>query len=393
VLKAMMIRTVTLGVLLSSVAACGGGQDGAEARQEAAIPVEVAAAQWHDVPEAIEIGGTVRARATAVLTSRIMGEVREVRVLPGARVRRGQVLAVLDGRELSANRERAEAMLAAARQSHAAAEADRAAADAALALAEATHARIARLHGSKSATPQELDEAEAALSGARARANAAAAALSAAASSISGARSAAEAGRVAAGYSQITAPFDGLVTDTHVDPGVMTMPGTPVLTVEQAGESRVEVRLDEARAARINWDAAPIVRLDAVAAPIEGKVVERAHALDAAHTVIVKIALPDDAIADARTGMFARVAFSGPARRGLTIPADALLQRGQLDAVFEVENDRAIYRVVEAGERSGDLVEIRAGLSPGDRVVRKPAASLADGMAVTSRETPTGGQR
>jgi membrane fusion protein, multidrug efflux system len=385
----MMMRTFTVLVVMSGVAACGGRDHGAEARNAIAVPVTVAEAQGQSLPEAIEIGGTLRARATAVLTSRIIGDVRDVRVLPGARVTRGQVLATLDGRELAANRARADAMAAAALQSHAAAAADRAAADAALALATATHARIVRLHATKSATAHELDEAEAALTGARARADAAAASLAAASSNISGASAAADAAQVAAGYSRITAPFDGRVTEKHVDPGMMTMPGTPVLTVEQAGEYHVEVRMDDARAARIDWEIAPAVRLDGVPGPIAGRVVERAHALDAAHTVIVKVALPADAVADARTGMFARVSFSGPSRQGLAIPVDALIQRGQLDAVWVVQESaggddaRVVYRVVEAGERSADLVEIRAGLSPGERVVRRPPASLADGSTVT----------
>lgn len=384
-----MIRTLTLLALISGAASCGGADRSPDAHTAAPLPVTVAEARWQQLPESIEIGGTLRARSTAVLTSRIIGEVREVRVLPGARVKQGQILAVLDGRELAANRQRADAMAAAAHQSHSAADAERAAAESALALATATYARIERLHGTKSATAQELDEARAALTGAQARLNAATASLSAASSNISGATAAADAAQIAAGYSHITAPFGGRVTEKHVDPGMMTMPGTPVLTVEQAGEYRVEVRLDEARAARIDWDAAPAVRLDGVPEPIEGRVVERAQALDAAHTVVVKIVLPADAVTDARTGMFARVTFSGPSRRGLAIPADALMQRGQLDAVWAIQESgsgdaaRVLYRVVEAGARAGDQVEVRAGLSPGDRVVRQPAASLTDGAMVT----------
>jgi multidrug efflux pump subunit AcrA (membrane-fusion protein) len=380
-------RAIGVFVLAAGAAACGGSEQPAEARRLAPVPVAVAAAARRAVPEAIEVGGTVRAKQHAILTSRMVGQVREIRVLPGARVSRGQVLAVLDGREMDANRVRAAAMFSAATQGQTAAEAERDAADAALRLATATHARIARLKERNSATQQEFDEAEAALKAAQSRAAAAAANVAASRSNTEGARAAAEAAAVTSGYSRVTAPFDGVVTEKHIDPGVMAMPGTPILTVEQSGEPRVEVRLDESRAARVRWDVAPRVELDrpdGSTASVEGHVAERAHALDDAHTVVAKIAVGGEQV---RTGMFARVVFAGASRERLVVPEDALVRRGQLDAVFVIDGDAARYRVVEAGERSRGVVEVRAGLVEGERVVVRPPASLTDGAAVAVRAT------
>ena len=55
-----------------------------------------------DIADTFEAGGVVQARTTAVLTARILAPVREVRVTAGDRVRAGQTLVVLDGRDLSA---------------------------------------------------------------------------------------------------------------------------------------------------------------------------------------------------------------------------------------------------------------------------------------------------
>jgi multidrug efflux pump subunit AcrA (membrane-fusion protein) len=376
------LRVIGVAAAMGVAAACGGSEPSVEATRGPSVRVAVATAALRDMPERIEVGGTVRARQHAVLTSRMVGQVREVRVLPGARVSRGQVLAVLDGRVMDANRARASAMLTAATQGQAAAEAEHAAAQAGLRLAESTHGRIARLSERKSATRQELDEAEAALKAAQARATAAAANVAATRSNVEGARAAADGAAVASGYSRITAPFDGVVTEKHIDPGMMAMPGTPILTVEQAGEPRVEVRLDESRAARVRWEDAPRVELDRPdggTVSVAGQVAERAHALDDAHSVVAKVAVPGEQI---RTGMFARVVFAGPVRERLVVPEDALLRRGQLDAVFVVDGETARYRVVEAGERSAGLVEIRAGLIAGERVVTRPPASLTDGVRV-----------
>jgi RND family efflux transporter MFP subunit len=379
------IRLLAMMAMAAAGAGCGESDHATQARGAEPVKVSTAVVARHALAEPIEIGGTVRARQQAVLTSRIVGQVREIRVAPGDRVARGAVLAVLDGREMDANRTRADAMLAASAQQQAAAEAEQNAAAAALRLARLTHERVARLRERKSATAQELDEATAALSAAESRVSAAAAGLQAARASLEGARAGADAATVASGYSRIAAPFDGIVTEKHIDAGTMAMPGTPIATVEQTGEYRVEVRLDENRAARVNWDAAPRVQIDDPEGEptfAEGVVAERARALDDAHTVVVKVAVPG---ASLRSGMFARVIFSGPTVRRLAIPEEALVSRGQLDAVFVVEGETARYRVVEVGRRGAPLVEIRAGLSEGERVVASPLPSLVDGAPVEPR--------
>lgn len=386
-----MKQAAVFAMVAALSAACGGAHESPQAAEKPAVRVRAAAAQMQDLAERIEVGGTVKSRTVAVLTSRIVGQLREMAALPGTRVRRGTVLAVLDGREMDANRDRAEAMLAAATQAQAAAEAEKAAAEAGMTLATATHARVARLRERQAATPQELDEAQATLSGAEARVTGAAAAAQAARSNVAGARSAVEGARITAAYSRIVAPFDGVVTQRHLDEGAMTMPGTPVVTMEEIGGFEVEVMIDEARAARVDWTQAPRVTLagpGGADVTVAGRVVERAVALDAAHTVAIKVALPPDA--DLRTGMFARVALSGATRRALTVPADALVARGQLDAVFVVDGDRVKYRVIEAGQRTDGQVEVRAGLAAGERVVRGVPPALADGMRVSTDGEPVG---
>ena len=97
-----------------------------------------------DIADTFEAGGVVQARTTATITARILAPVSEVRVAPGDRVHAGQVLVVLDGRDLGAHARSARAAALAADQSAAAAASEQQAADAALALARATHERIVR---------------------------------------------------------------------------------------------------------------------------------------------------------------------------------------------------------------------------------------------------------
>jgi RND family efflux transporter MFP subunit len=364
------------------VQACSSGTETARAEPKEAIPVTVATVAMADIAETFEVGGVVRARTTATLTARILAPVREVRAVPGDRVRAGQVLVVLDGRDLAANARHARAVGAAAAQDVVAAASEREATEAALALARASHARIAGLHAKRSATPQELDDATAALRAAEARAAGAAARAQAALSGVEGARAASEAADTTATFSRITAPFDGVVTEKMVEPGNMAAPGTPLLRVEDTRRFRLDVRVDESRMGRISPGATVAIALDGGADDaervVDGTVTEVARAVDAdARSFLVKIELPPDP--GLRSGMFGRARFKTQPRRALTVPDAALVRRGQMTSVFVVEKDIARMRLVDV---SGAVV--LAGLSEGDVVIVRPPSNLTDGRRVAA---------
>jgi RND family efflux transporter MFP subunit len=344
------------------------------------IPVTVATVAIRDVADVFEAGGVVQARTTATLTARILAPVVEVRAAPGDRVRAGQVLIVLDGRDLAAQAHRARAAGTAAEQDVIAAAADRQSADAGLALARATHARIAGLQARRSATAQELDDATGGLRAAEARAASAAARAQATRSAVDAARAATDAAETTAAYARITAPFDGVVTAKLVEPGNMATPGTPLLRLEDTREFRLDVRVDGSRVAQVAPGAAAPVALDAgaddAARTLSGTVTEVSRAVDAdARTFLVKIALPADK--GLRSGMFGRARFSARPRRALMAPTGALVSRGQMTSVFVVDKDIARVRLVDV---RGD--EVLAGLSEGDVVVVSAPPSLSDGRRV-----------
>jgi RND family efflux transporter MFP subunit len=344
------------------------------------IPVTVATVAMSDLVDTFEVGGVVQARTTATIMARILAPVREVRAAPGDRVRAGQVLIVLDGRDLAAQARRARAAGVSADQDVIAAGSERQAADAAFALARATHARIAGLNAKRSATAQELDDATGALRAAEARATGAAARAHAAASAVEGARAASDAADTIETFSRIAAPFDGVVTEKLVEPGNMAAHGTPLMRVEDTRGFRLDVRVDESRTGQISPGATVPVSLDAgtdgTPRMVSGTVTEVGRAVDAdARAFLVKILLPADT--GLRSGMFGRAHFSARPRRALTVPAAALVQRGQITSVFVVENDVARVRLVNV---SG--AEVLAGLSDGEVVIVAAPPTLTDGRRV-----------
>jgi len=388
-----------VGALAIALWGCGGTPAGRPPAEAPAVAASVARVEMTDLTEPFEAGGVVRAKTTAVIVSRVMAEVREVRVKPGDRVRAGEPLVLLDGRELDALAARAEASLAAAQDGVRAVRANQTAAAAALRLATAWHDRVAALRSKNSATPQELDEAVARLREAQAGADGAAARVAEAEAAVHAARAGAEAARVSVAYTILTAPFSGIVAEKRVEAGNMASPGVPLLTVEDTRAFRLDVRLDESR---LDWIApgAPVeVLLDpppaagAGSAPLKGTVAEIERTLDpGGHTFLVKIDLPPDA--RLRSGLFGRARFRGPSRRALAIPASSVLQRGQLTAVFVVDAEgHARFRPITTGETAGGRVEVLAGLEAGTTIVVKPPADLRDGARITVLPAAPGGGR
>lgn len=348
----------------------------------APIAVTTAPVAMTDITDTFEAGGVVQARTTATIMARILAPVQEVRVVPGDRVRAGQVLIVLDGSDLAARARTARAAAISADQAINAAAAEKQAADAALALARATHDRIAGLNAKRSATPQELDDATAALRAAEARAAGAAAHAQAAISEVEGARSASEAAGTTESFARITAPFDGVVTEKMVESGNMAAPGTPLIRVEDTGGFRLEVRVDESRIGQIAPGAAVPVSIDSgtggAAMTVSGTVAEISRAVDAdARAFLVKVTLPNGT--GLRSGMFGRARFSAQARRALMVPAGTLVHRGQMTSVFVVEQGVARLRLVNVNG-----TEVLAGLSDGDMLIVAPPPSLTDGRRVSA---------
>jgi RND family efflux transporter MFP subunit len=330
-----------------------------------------------DVADAIDSGGVVQARTTATITARILAPVREVRVSPGDRVRKGQTLIVLDGDDLAAGARAARSAALAAEEGAKAAATERQAADAGLALARASHDRIAGLQAKRSATAQELDEATAALQSAEAHLAGASARTLQAASAVESARAASDQAGTTGSFTTIAAPFDGMVTAKMVEPGNMASPGLPLLRLEDTRGFRLEVRVDESRIGQIRNGDSVLVFLGSGTASIIGTVVEVSRAVDAdARAFLVKIALPN--ARGLRSGEFGKARFGGTPRRALTIPSSAIVRQGQLTSVFVVDKGIARVRLVSVSES-----EVLAGLTESEVVILSPPAGVTDGRRVS----------
>jgi RND family efflux transporter MFP subunit len=383
VVKATAVVIVIAGVV--SLAACQSPAATPAEKTAAAVAASLGRVEAVDWPSTYEAGGVVRARQVAVVSSRIVAPVVDVRVKAGDRVTRGQILVQLDAREVGAQAARASASAGGMRLSLEAAQAERRAAESAVVLARATHKRVKGLVDQNSATAQELDQAVAALAGAEARLAGATARAAEAEAGVAAAKAGEEVATVSASYAVLTAPFDGLVSNRHVDPGSMAAPGMSLLTIEDPSAYRLEVRVDESRAHLVAAGTAAEVRIDRATAEDDGwapaNVAEVASVDPALHSFVVKLDLPKSA--GLRSGVFGRARVMGPPDRVLAVPAAAVVRRGQLTLAFVVDAEGiARLRMLSTGREANGRMEVLAGLNDGDRVVLAPTEAIADGTPV-----------
>jgi len=336
------------------------------------VRLSVITAQASSVPDALEAVGTVRAFQTSQLSSQAMGTITRVSVREGDHVRRGEVLAMLDQSASSAALDRAVATEAAAANELAAAESD-------LALAESTLARYQILFDKQIISRQQFDEVKAHQQSASAHRDLARAAQLQAKAAITEARAVLD-------FTRVTAPFDGIVTERRLDPGAMASPGLPILTVEDVSRYRLEASVNENDLRYIHLAQQVPVSIDSLPnVAMTGRVVQIVPAADAAsRSFVVKLELNGNKAL--RSGLFGHAQFSRGQRSALLIPQTAVVNRGQLQAAYVLDQGGiANLRYVTLGHSSASQVEILAGVQAGERVVAQPAELDLSGKRIEAQ--------
>ncbi len=365
-----LLLLIFLGAV--SLAGCSNEETRTAPSPETVQNIPVLAVQQANVPDLLEAVGTVRAAQTSDVASQMMGNIVEIRAHEGDHVQRGQVLAVIDDSQPRAAVDRATAADVAAQEQLVGADSD-------LALAESTLKRYQNLYEKKSVSPQEFDEVKARQQAALAHRDMAKAGQAQAQAALSQARTSLD-------YTRIRAPFDGVVTEKKADSGTLASPGIPIFTVEDVRRYRLEATVNENDLRYVRTGEQVSVVIDALDnAGLEGKVVQIVPAADpASRTFLVKIELPTNT--RLRSGLFGRAQFSRGERQALLIPRSAVVERGQLQGIYVLDQNKvASLRYITLGKLSGTEVEVLAGLQDGERLVAKPGAVDLNGKRVEAQ--------
>jgi len=363
----------------------------------------------------VTASGEIVATRYADIGSSAMGRLVGLSVKEGDRVTAGQVLARIDRVQAASSAAAASAGLGAleadARGLADQARAAQAELDAATARAAENQKVLARARDLRTAglIPQsDLDTAIANADSATAQAASATAAIARAAQTTEAAERRVTQGRAEQtrardllDKTEITAPIDGVVTRLDVEEGEMVVigvqnqPGTILMTVSDLSAINAEVKVAEADVLRLALDNRATITIDAAnGQKFSARVIEiGASALPqvgtqaAAREFRVKVRLDGD-IATLRPGLTCDAEILVAERANvLTVPLQAVVQRGADTGVFVVANDTATFTKVTTGVIGGLSIEVD-GVPEGASVVSGPFQALremTDGTRVRAR--------
>jgi RND family efflux transporter MFP subunit len=320
------------------------------------------------IPELLDVVGTVRARTSAVVSTRIPGSISVLRVREGDRVKKGQLLAQLDAQE---NQATAAVATAAIDEAHRGL-------DEAISrkkLADSTFDRYQNLLKEEAVSRQEFDVRQT-------EKDMAAQGVARAESRFKQAQAGAKASTTMSDYTKIIAPISGIVASKQADLGATVFPGQPLMTIEDDGSYQLELALPENVASKVKPGTSLLVSLDAIGSTFVGKISEIVPTADpGSRTFVAKIVLAQKGL---KSGMFGRGAITlGTTINGITVPKKATVDRGALTIVWTVDKENIAHmRIVKVGSEANGRVEILSGLSEGDRVVVTGVEKVTEGVRV-----------
>lgn len=183
----------------------------------------------------------------------------------------------------------------------------------------------------------------------------------------------------------IVADFDGIVTQVDTSAGSMAAEGSPLLTLASANDLCVEIPVSKYNLANIEIGQKATVTFQDKDYTGEvnyiSKVAQKAESGAALVTVKVHIDTPDDNLV---LGLDAKVKIDlGSVENVIKVPVSAVNSDTSGDFVYVVENNIVVRKAVTTGMASKEEMEIKSGLSEGEKVITTIDATIIEGMQVT----------
>ena len=290
--------------------------------------------------------GEVGASGTAVISTNHSGILESINVKQGTQVKRGDILAEVESKNVLATYEISHATL---RQ------------------AEDGYERIKKVHQSGTVADVKLVEIE---------------------TQLAKARAAARSSELSLEECKLKAPFDGTISNVHVEQGIHVNPGTPILKIVDLSTIEIAIPVPEGEIGGIKIGQKALIDVPALnIKDIEAKVsLKGVTASSPSHTYKCTL-VPNKKQPDLYPGMVCKVRLSEVSDSlRIMIPASSVEMDSKGRFVWTV-TDGVVgrsYVTVDGFQEQG--VVITSGLNPGDKVIVKGAAKVSTGMKVNSIE-------
>jgi RND family efflux transporter MFP subunit len=359
-LALIAVTALLVSGMLSRVRA--GNKLRTETNQSALLAVSVVSPKQTAAADEIILPGNVQPFITSPIYSRTNGYLKKWYFDIGARVKQGQLLAVIETPEVDQQLQQARSNLLTAQAN--------------LELASITKARYQGLLKSNAVSQQDVDNAVGTYNANKAIVEADKATVEQYSALVS--------------FEKIYAPFDGVITARNTDIGDLINSGsaggvkTDLFHISQPGKLRVYVNVPEEYSQGIKVGmTADLSLAEFPGRKFQGKLVRTADDINVTtRTLLIEIDV-DNPTGTLLTGSYAEVHLGVPTQAStFLVPVNTLLFRTEGLRVGIVKDGKAVLSGVTPGHDFGDQIEIVAGLKAGDQVIVNPPDSLVSGQQV-----------
>ncbi|MCZ4370275.1 efflux RND transporter periplasmic adaptor subunit [Vibrio diazotrophicus] len=287
--------------------------------------------------QVVQLDGVVQPINQGTVASQTSGRIVGLNVDVNDYVKKGTVLLEISAVQQSASLDAAQAQLASAIAQ------DRE--------AQAQVKRYRQLFPKGAISQDVMDSAEA-------RARSASAAVKSAQAAVAQAKE-------SLGYTSVTAPYDGVVTQRHVELGETVAPGTPLVSGFSIDKLRIETEIPQ----RYQPSVSDVAQFEVVS-PQGERILPTQYSLFSyadpqSHTFKIRLNLPED-ISTFVPGMWVKTEFHYGNRDTILIPNSSVVRRAELSSVYRIQDDSRVLNPVRLGQTYGDYTEVLSGLEEGD---------------------------
>ncbi len=409
--RVSLVSMAAIGALLSGMGGCGK----TVTEKDPVVSVQTAPAERAPISQVISAEAVVFPVAQAVITPKITSPIRQFLVQRGSRVRQGQVLAILENKDLAAAAEQSKGEFAQAEAGYATtvgaglpeqrqkAELDTAAAKEAFDAQQKLYNSRMELFQQGALPRRDLDSAQVALAQAHSQYQQAQKqlddlrnlgekqALKSAGGQLSAMTGKYRGAEAQLSYSEIRSPINGVVTDRPLYPGELATANQPLLTVMDISKLIAKAHIAQSEAASLKVGNPAELRVPGLDDPVKGRVTLVSPALDPGSTTLevwVEAPKPDPALRPGITVTLSIIAKT--VKDAIVVPTSAVFKSPEgADIVLLAGSDgHAHVKTVQIGVRTADRTQIVSGIKVGDAVISSGGYALPDNTAIKIEVPP-----
>lgn len=407
--KCSRIFLITSLLLTISLAAIGCSKKAADSGKDDAASVKVSAVNISSIETDVEYGSKLASSSEVAVISKVSGKIDSIKAEVGSHVKKGDVLATIDAKEIQAQYNQAKGAYDSANANYVRtadsgyiqqlqqAKSSLDSIQLQYDDAKNTLDRVQKEYNIGDASKEELDGAKLKAQSFSNQLNSAKEALTllqsksapqsnaAAAAQVTQAKASLDLAQIQLDNTEITAPVDGVISMKNVDIGNTVSGGTNVFNIIDDSSLVAEINMTDKNIVKMEKGQKIPIKVDALDNKVFEGVVDSispsANAKTQLYSVKVRV---DNKDSEIKADMIARLSFPDEKRNDvLVVPKNAIVIQNGVSYVYTVQDNKVKRVEVETGISDSSQIELKSGVKQGDNVITEGQSFLQEGQKVT----------